>query len=93
MEDNSKFDNFISKLELWMSDNESVTEKNEEKFFGKYDIAILTSIGLLLTFIIVMVALRFVVPSAYWHFVDLFSITLLVTQTYFIVVRKLYLKK
>ena len=93
MENNSKIDKFVSKLTYLLNGNEDGSEKAEVKLFGKYDIAILTFTGILLTTLIIMVALRFVVQPPYWHLVDLFSIVLLAVLTYFVVIRKLFKKK
>ena len=93
MENNSKFDKFASKLTYLLNGNEAGEKKPKETFFNKVGIAILTSIGILLIIIIIMVALRFVVQPAYWYLVDSFAFILLVTLTYFIVIRKLFKKK
>ena len=92
IQNHSKFDKFVSKLAYLIYYNENVTGKTEEKFFGKYDIAILTFIGILLTTTILLLALRFVAQPAYWYLVDLFSIILLVSLEYFFVIRKLFQK-
>ena len=93
MENNFNVEKLVSELAYLINDNEFGSEKPEENFFGKSDIAILTFIGSLLTIIIVMVALRFVIQPAYWYLVDLFSLVLLITLTYFFVIRKLFRKK
>ena len=93
MENNSKIDKFVSKLTCLLNINENGSEKAEVKLFGKYDIAILTFIGILLITTILLLALRFVAQPAYWYLVDLFSIILLVSLEYFFVIRKLFQKK
>ena len=93
MENDSKINKFLSKLTYLLNDNENRSEKAEEKFFGKYDIAMLSFIGILLTTIIISVGLRFVVQPAYWHLVDLFSFILLAVPTYYIVIQKIFRKK
>lgn len=89
----SKFDKLVSKLAYLINYNGNVTGKTEEKFLGKYDIAILRFIGILLTTTILLLALRLVAQPAYWYLVDLFSIILLVSLEYFFVIRKLFQKK
>ena len=92
MENNSKIDKFVPKLTYLLNGNENGSEKTKEKFFGNYDIAILSFIGILLTIIILMVVLRFVIQPLYWHLIDLFSIILLAVPTYYIVIPKLFKK-
>ena len=93
MENNYKFERFIAKLEYWLNDKEKASERAEEKFFGKYDIAILKFLGILLILLILIVGLRFVVEPRNWYLVDRFSIIFSVIITYFIVIRKLFKKK
>ena len=93
MENNSKIDKFLSKLTCLLNINENGSEKAEVKIFGKYDIAILTFIGILSTITILMVALRLVVQPPYWYLVDVFSIIMLITLTNSIVIRKIFKKK
>ena len=93
MENNSKIDKFVSKLTCLLNINENGSEKAEVKLFGKYDIAILTFTGILLTTIIISVGLRFVVQPAYWLLVDIFSFIYLAVFTYYIVIRKIFRKK
>lgn len=92
MENNSKIDMFVSKLTRLVNDNDNGSGETEEKFFGKYDIAIWKFIGLLLAAIIVMFALRFVFQPSYWLLTDLFSMVSLAVLAYFFVIQKL-LKK
>ena len=93
MENDSVINKFLSKLTYLLNDNENDSEKAEEKFFGKYNIAILKVTGILLTNIIISFGLRFVVQPAYWLFIDIFSVIFLATLTYYIVIRKLFRTK
>ena len=93
MENDSKINKFVSKLTYLLNDNENDSEKEEEKFFGKYNIALLKFFGILLIILILSFGLRFVVQPPYWQWVDWFSFILLVTLTYFFAIRKLLKKK
>ena len=93
MENNSKFDKFVSKLTCLLNSNEDDSEKADVELFGKYDIAILTFIGILSIALIISIALRFVLHPAYWLLVDIFSLIFLAVLTYYIVIRKLFRKK
>lgn len=93
MENNCKFERFVSKMISLINDEENGSKKTEEKLFGKGDIAILKIGGILLAFTALIVGLRFVVEPPYWYLVDLFSTIAFVIAVYFIVIRKLFKKK
>lgn len=93
MENNSKFEKFVSILASYVNDNENDAKKCENDFFGKIGIAVMKFIGLLTAILIIMVGLRFVVHPEYWHLVDLFSTVSLVTLSYFIVISKIFKKE